>query len=297
MTEDPILAYTPLSPPMSTEASTLMRFFSWNVNGARAIVKKDSSAAFLRSMMDHPEMAAIGVQEIKADLQTLPTLFNPESESSGFCSVDSCSIKKGYSGTWAYTREGGVKVTKGIGNEELDAEGRCITMEFESLYFVTAYVPNSGTELKRLDERCEIWEAQIRSYLKSLDLKKPVIYCGDMNVACADIELANPKSNYNKSPGFTQKEIDAFNELIKCGFTDAFRHLYPESPGCYTYWGYRHNARAKNIGWRLDYFLCSSRIIEAIKEVVHHTSVQGSDHCPIEIQIDIAKLKQLTSNQ
>jgi len=270
-----------------------IRLLSWNVNGARALIKKEDAVGFYKNVIEHPELYAIGLQEIKCDNTSVPDQLSCIDDETCSLTVSHSKEKKGYSGVLTVSKSEPLSVNTGVGHEIFDNEGRLITLEFDNFYYVTAYVPNSGDGLKRLEERCNEWESKLRIHLMNLDKIKPVIYAGDLNVACSEIELANPKNNYNKSAGFTQREIDEFDNLVKSGFTDAYRHFYPEEKGQYTYWGYRFNARAKNIGWRLDYFMVSNRLVPALIDVIHHTSVKGSDHCPIELQIDINKLNDM----
>lgn len=193
--------------------------------------------------------------------------------------------KKGYSGTAIFTKEKPINVSYGIGIEEHDKEGRIITLEFEKFYFVNCYTPNSKRELERLEYRM-IWEDEIRKYLKKLDNKKPVIYCGDLNVAHKEIDLKNPKTN-RRNAGFTDEERNKMTNLLESGFTDSFRYLYPEKENCYSWWSYMGRAREKNVGWRIDYFIVSNSIQNKIKESAIHPEIMGSDHCPVELQIEI----------
>lgn len=193
--------------------------------------------------------------------------------------------KKGYSGTAIFTKEKPINVSYGLEIEEHDKEGRIITIEFEKFYFVNCYTPNSKRELERLDYRM-IWEDEVRKYLKKLDEKKPVIYCGDLNVAHKEIDLKNPKTN-RRNAGFTDEERSKMTELLESGFTDTFRYLYPEKENCYSWWSYMGKAREKNIGWRIDYFIVSNKIQTKIKDSIIHPEIMGSDHCPVELQIEI----------
>lgn len=194
------------------------------------------------------------------------------------------AVKKGYSGTAVFTKEEPISVTNGIGIEEHDQEGRVITLEFEKFYFVTVYTPNSQNELARLDYRMK-WEDDFRTYLKGLDEKKPVIVTGDMNVAHEEIDLKNPKTN-RKNAGFTDEERAKMTELLSAGFIDTFRYFYPDKKDIYSWWSYRFSARAKNAGWRIDYFLVSDRLKERLVDAKIHTEVMGSDHCPVELDIN-----------
>lgn len=193
--------------------------------------------------------------------------------------------KKGYSGTAIFTKKKPINVSYGLGIEEHDKEGRVITLEFENFYFVNCYTPNSKRELERLEYRM-VWEDEMRKYLKKLDEKKPVIYCGDLNVAHKEIDLKNPKTN-RRNAGFTDEERNKMTSLLEAGFTDTFRYLYPEKEDCYSWWSYMGKAREKNIGWRIDYFITSNTIQTKIKESAIHPEVLRSDHCPVELQIEI----------
>lgn len=193
--------------------------------------------------------------------------------------------KKGYSGTAIFTKKKPINVSYGIGIEEHDKEGRIITLEFENFYFVDCYTPNSKRELERLEYRM-IWEDEIRKYLQNLDKIKPVIYCGDLNVAHKEIDLKNPKTN-RRNAGFTDEERNKMTNLLDAGFTDTFRYLYPEKENCYSWWSYMGKAREKNVGWRIDYFIVSNRMQGKIKDSIIHPEILGSDHCPVELQIEI----------
>lgn len=249
-----------------------MKLVSWNVNGLRAALKK----GFVESMRElDPDI--IGIQETKmqpgqaeVDLPEYEEYFNS-------------AIRKGYSGTAVFSKHKPINVTHNFG--EYDDEGRTLVCEFEDFYFVTVYTPNSKRELERLDYRMD-WEDAFKEYMLELDKKKPVIICGDLNVAHKEIDLKNPKTN-RKNAGFTDEERDKFGKLLDAGFTDTFRHLYPEQEGIYSWWSYRFNARKNNAGWRIDYFLVSDRIADKIKEAKIHTDIMGSDHCPVSLEIDI----------
>ncbi len=193
--------------------------------------------------------------------------------------------KKGYSGTAIFTKKKPISVKYGMGIEEHDNEGRLITLEFEDFYFATVYVPNSQRELKRIDYRMQ-WEDDFRNYILSLDAVKPVIYCGDLNVAHKEIDLKNPKTNHNNA-GFTDMERDKFSKLLDSGFTDTFRLFYPDTEGIYSWWSYMFKAREKNVGWRIDYFVSSQRLNEKLIDAKIHTDILGSDHCPIELDANI----------
>ncbi len=203
----------------------------------------------------------------------------------GYYQYFNSAEKKGYSGTAIFTKKKPINVSYGLGIEEHDKEGRIITLEFENFYFVNCYTPNSKRELERLEYRM-VWEDEMRKYLKRLDEKKPVIYCGDLNVAHKEIDLKNPKTN-RRNAGFTDEERSKMTTLLEAGFTDTFRYLYPEKENCYSWWSYMGKAREKNIGWRIDYFITSNSIQTRIKESAIHDQILGSDHCPVELQIEI----------
>ncbi|KGF08689.1 exodeoxyribonuclease III [Clostridiales bacterium S5-A14a] len=249
-----------------------MKLVSWNVNGLRAALKK----GFIESMRElDPDI--IGIQETKmqpgqaeVDLPEYEEYFNS-------------AIRKGYSGTAVFSKHKPINVTHNFG--EYDDEGRTLVCEFEDFYFVTVYTPNSKRELERLDYRMD-WEDAFKEYMLELDKKKPVIICGDLNVAHKEIDLKNPKTN-RRNAGFTDEERDKFGKLLDAGFTDTFRHLYPDQEGIYSWWSYRFNARKNNAGWRIDYFLVSDRIADKIKDAKIHTDIMGSDHCPVSLEIDI----------
>ncbi len=249
-----------------------MKFISWNVNGLRAVYKKGFLDFFNKINADIFCIQETKMQEgqIKLELEGYNQYFN-------------YATRKGYSGTAIFTRIKPKNVTYGIGIEEHDQEGRVITLEFEKFYFITCYTPNSGRELARLDYRMT-WEEAFRKYLKELDKKKPVIICGDLNVAHKEIDLKNPKTN-RKNAGFTDEEREKMTELIKAGFTDTYRYLYPDKENVYTWWSYMGQAREKNVGWRIDYFLTSDRIKSKIKETYIFDEILGSDHCPIGLEI------------
>ena len=248
-----------------------MKFISWNVNGLRACVGKGFEEVFSNLDADF-----FCLQETK--LQPEQISLSTPGYHQYWCSAE----KKGYSGTAIFTRHAPLSVTYGIGIPELDTEGRLITLEYESFYLVTCYTPNSQQELARLDHRLA-WDQAFREYLTRLDKQKPVIACGDLNVAATAIDLKNPKSNENNA-GYSLPERESFQQLLDAGFTDAFRHLYPEKI-LYSWWSYRFQARAKNAGWRIDYFLVSNRIKEQITQADILTDIQGSDHCPVTLEI------------
>ena len=264
-------------PPHSTfniQHSTLsqkMRFISWNVNGLRACVGKDFENQFKELDADFFCLQETKMQEGQLDLQF-----------EGYESYWNYAEKKGYSGTAIYTKHKPLNVSYGMGVEEHDHEGRIITLEYEQFYLVTCYTPNSQTELKRLDYRMT-WEDDFRKFLKSLDAKKPVIICGDLNVAHEEIDIKNPKTN-RRNAGFTDEEREKMTILLNDGFTDSFRYLHPDEV-TYSWWSYRFKAREKNAGWRIDYFLVSNRIKEQITEAKIHTEIMGSDHCPVEVDL------------
>ena len=249
-----------------------MKLISWNVNGLRAIYKKGFVDIFKTLDADIFCIQETKMQEgqIKLDLDGYHEYYN-------------YAERKGYSGTAIFTKKEPLKVNYGIGIEEHDKEGRVITLEFENFYMVNCYTPNSGRELARLDYRM-IWEEEFRKYLKKLDTQKPVIICGDLNVAHNEIDLKNPKSN-RKNAGFTDEERGKIDKLLKSGFTDTFRSIYPEKEGCYTWWSYMFNARTNNAGWRIDYFLVSDRINKEIKDAYIYSDIMGSDHCPVGLEM------------
>lgn len=250
-----------------------MKFISWNVNGLRACVGKDFSQSFESLNADF-----FCLQETKMQAGQLELQFP------GYTSYWNYAEKKGYSGTAIYTRKEPLAVSYGIGVDEHDHEGRVITLEYDKFFLVTVYTPNSQEELRRLDYRMT-WEDAFQAYLHQLDEKKPVIVCGDMNVAHQEIDLKNPKTN-RRSAGFTDEERSKMTQLLNNGFTDTFRTLHPEQV-TYSYWSYRFRAREKNAGWRIDYFLISDRLRPQLKGASIHTEIYGSDHCPVELDIDI----------
>lgn len=250
-----------------------MKFISWNVNGLRACVGKDFSQSFESLNADF-----FCLQETKMQAGQLELQFP------GYTSYWNYAEKKGYSGTAIYTRKEPLAVTYGIGIDEHNHEGRVITLEYDKFFLVTVYTPNSQEELRRLDYRMT-WEDAFQAYLHQLDAKKPVIVCGDMNVAHQEIDLKNPKTN-RRSAGFTDEERSKMTQLLSNGFTDTFRTLHPEQI-TYSYWSYRFRAREKNAGWRIDYFLISDRLRPQLKGASIHTEIYGSDHCPVELDIDI----------
>ena len=252
-----------------------MKIVSWNVNGVRAAVKKDFIAEVGRSEAD-----IYCIQETKAqDDQVLEALANLE----GYTINVTSAVKKGYSGVSIFSKVEPISVSTGIGIEEHDTEGRVICAEFEKFYMVNVYVPNSGAGMKRLEYRAE-WDAAFADYLANLRETKPVILTGDLNVAHQAIDLARPKPNYNKTSGYTQVEIDGISNILDTGFVDAYRMLYPEKVE-YSFWSVRFGARAKNVGWRIDYFLVDESLKDNITESQIHTQIMGSDHCPISVEL------------
>ena len=249
-----------------------MRLISWNVNGLRACVKKGFEDAFWGLDADMFCLQETKLQEGQIDLSL-----------SGYEQYWSYAEKKGYAGTAIFTRVPPLSVSRNLGIPEHDTEGRSVTLEFEDFYLVCVYTPNSQEGLKRLDYRMS-WENSFRDYLTELDSKKPVVVCGDMNVAHNEIDLKNPKTN-RENPGFSDAERGKFTELLGAGFTDSFRHLYPDLTGAYSWWSYRANARANNTGWRIDYFLVSDRIKENIDKAFICPEITGSDHCPVGLDL------------
>ena len=252
----------------------VMRFISWNVNGLRACYGKGFEEAFRTLDADF-----FCLQETKMQEGQLDAAFE------GYRSYWNYAEKKGYSGTAVFTRREPLAVTYGLGAEEHDREGRVITLEMEDFFLVTVYTPNSQDELRRLDYRME-WEDAFRQYLLGLDARKPVVVCGDLNVAHREIDLKNPKAN-RRNAGFTDEERGKFQALLDAGFVDTFRYFYPDLEGGYSWWSYRFRAREKNAGWRIDYFLVSARLTERLQEAKIHTEVYGSDHCPVEVVLDL----------
>lgn len=249
-----------------------MKCISWNVNGIRACVKKGFLDFFKEADADIFCIQETKMQEGQLDL-----------ELDGYEQYWNYAVKKGYSGTAVFTKERPLAVTYGMAIEEHDQEGRVITLEYEDFYFVTVYTPNSQSELARLDYRMT-WEDDFLAYLKGLEEKKPVVFCGDLNVAHKEIDLKNPKTN-RKNAGFTDEERGKFTDLLAAGFTDTFRYLYPDVEGIYSWWSYRFSARAKNAGWRIDYFCVSDCLKDKVEDAKILTDVMGSDHCPIELDI------------
>ena len=249
-----------------------MKLISWNVNGIRACLTKGFEEVFKKMDAD-----IFCLQETKCQ----PDQINIEFQ--GYTSYWNSAEKKGYSGTAIFTKQRPINVTYGIGIEEHDKEGRVITLEFEKFYMVDIYTPNSKRELERLEYR-QIWEDEIRKYLLKLNETKPVIMCGDLNVAHKEIDLKNPKTNRHNA-GFTDEERNKMTELLDSGFTDTFRYLYPEKENAYSWWSYMGHAREKNVGWRIDYFIVSKSIEKQIKEAKIYPEIMGSDHCPVGLEI------------
>ena len=250
-----------------------MKFISWNVNGLRACVNKGFLDCFNQFNSDFFCLQETKLQEGQIDLD-LP----------GYHQYWCYAQKKGYSGTAVFTKHKPLKVTYGLGIEELDTEGRLITLEYPQFFLVNCYTPNAQRELARIDHRMA-WEDALRDYLIRLDDKKPVIYCGDLNVAHQEIDLKNPASNRGNA-GFSDQERGAFSRLLDRGFTDTFRYLYPDVTGAYSWWSYMFNARKNNAGWRIDYFIVSDRLRPAITDAAIHPEYLGSDHCPVELSLD-----------
>ena len=249
-----------------------MKLISWNVNGLRAVYKKGFLEFFNEINADIFCIQETKMQEGQLDL-----------EFEGYRSYWNYAEKKGYSGTAIFSRHAPLNVTYGLGLEEHDKEGRVITLEMPDFFLVTVYTPNSQDGLKRLDYRMQ-WEEAFRTYLLQLDARKPVIVCGDLNVAHREIDLKNPKSN-RKNAGFTDEEREKFGILLDSGFTDTFRFFYPDRESIYSWWSYRFKAREKNAGWRIDYFLVSKRLEAQLKSATIHTEIFGSDHCPVEVDL------------
>ena len=252
----------------------MLKFISWNVNGLRACVGKDFEASFKALDADF-----FCLQETKMQAGQLDLQFD------GYQSYWNYAEKKGYSGTAIYTKHQPLSVAYGIGVEEHDHEGRVITLEMDQFYLITVYVPNSQDELKRLDYRMR-WEDAFLAYLKSLETKKPVIVCGDLNVAHQEIDLKNPKTN-RKNAGFTDEERAKFSHWLSQGFTDTFRYFYPEDKEKYSWWSYRFKAREKNAGWRIDYFVTSAVLNDKLAGAAIHPEIFGSDHCPVELTLNL----------
>lgn len=251
-----------------------MKLVSWNVNGIRACVGKGFLDFFAEIDADIFCLQETKLQEGQINL-----------ELDGYHQFWNYALKKGYSGTAVFSKEKPLSIQFGIGISEYDAEGRAITLEFEDFYLVNVYTPNSQRNLARLDFRLA-WEDKLREHLLQIDTKKPVILCGDLNVAHQEIDLKNPKSNKQNS-GFTEEERGKMTELLSSGFVDTFRHLYPEQDGAYTWWSYMNKVRERNIGWRIDYFIASERLINIITDAQIHSEIMGSDHCPVMLKLDL----------
>ncbi|MBR0092737.1 MAG: exodeoxyribonuclease III [Lachnospiraceae bacterium] len=255
----------------------MRKLASWNVNGLRACVSKGEFDAFLRK--EQPDL--LGIQETK--LQKGQIDLSPE----GYGSTWNYAERKGYAGTAVFFRKDFApeEITTGIGIPEHDKEGRVLTLRYPSFFFVTVYTPNSQDELKRLSYRME-WESAFLSYLNGLKKQKEVIVCGDLNVAHREIDLKNPQTNHH-NPGFTDEERAAFSTLLKAGYTDTFRHFYPEQEGAYSWWSYRGGARIRNAGWRIDYFVVSDALLPKVKDAFIYQEQKGSDHCPVGLLLDV----------
>ena len=252
-----------------------MKFISWNVNGLRACVGKGFLDFFQQENADFFCLQETKLQEGQIDLD-IP----------GYTQFWNYAQKKGYSGTAIFAKEPPISVAYGVGVDELDTEGRMITLEYPEFYLVTCYTPNAQQGLARIDHRLK-WDEAFRNYLVDLDKKKPVIVCGDLNVAHQEIDLKNPSSNRGNA-GFSDEERESFTKLLESGFTDSFRHLYPDATGIYSWWSYRFNARKNNAGWRIDYFLVSNRLANQITATPIHNGVLGSDHCPVGLEMDFS---------
>lgn len=255
-----------------------MKLISWNVNGLRAVINKGFKDFFKEVDADIFSIQETKMQEAQLD-ETILQIFE------GYNAYWNSAEKKGYSGTAIFTKQKPLNVTYGIGKEEHDKEGRVITLEFEKFYIVNIYTPNSKRELERLDYR-QIWEDEIRAYLLDLSTKKPVVMCGDLNVAHNEIDLKNPKTN-RKNAGFTDEERAKMTELLNAGFIDTFRYKYPEVEGKYSWWSYMFHAREKNAGWRIDYFIVSESLKDKIEDAKILDDIYGSDHCPVELDLNI----------
>lgn len=249
-----------------------MKLISWNVNGIRACVNKGFEQFFKQINAD-----IFCIQETKCQPDQIDLKFD------GYQSYWNSAERKGYSGTAIFSKQKPIAVTYGIGIEEHDKEGRIITLEFKDFYLVNNYTPNSKRELERLEYR-QIWEDEIRKYLLKLNQTKPVIMCGDLNVAHQEIDLKNPKTNRGNA-GFTDEEREKMTQLLEAGFTDSFRYLYPDKENAYSWWSYMGRAREKNVGWRIDYFIVSNDMREKIKEAIIYPEIMGSDHCPVGLEV------------
>ena len=251
-----------------------MKFISWNVNGLRACLQKG-----WREFFDHADADFFCLQETK--LQAGQVELQLPGYEQYWCYAD----KKGYSGTAIFAKQAPLSAQYGLGVPELDTEGRLITLEYENFYLVTCYTPNAQRELARIDHRLK-WDEAFRNHLISLDQHKPVVVCGDLNVAYQEIDLKNPSSNRGNA-GFSDEERESFEKLLASGFTDSFRYLYPDLTGAYTWWSYMFKARQNNAGWRIDYFLVSRRLNDSIRSAAIHSDIMGSDHCPVGVELEI----------
>lgn len=251
-----------------------MKLISWNVNGLRAAVKKGFLEYFHEVDADIFCLQETKLQEGQIELDT-----------PGYFSYWNYALKKGYSGTAIFTKKEPLRVQYGLGMDEHDNEGRLITLEYPEFYLLTVYTPNSQSELKRLPYRMT-WEEAFLRYIKSLDHEKPVIFCGDLNVAHEEIDLKNPKTN-RKNAGFSDEERAKFSDVLAAGFTDSFRYFYPDKTDAYSWWSYRMNARSRNVGWRIDYFVVSNRLEASLVDAKIHSDMLGSDHCPVELDIKL----------
>lgn len=254
-----------------------MKLISWNVNGLRAVINKGFEDFFKEANAD-----IFCLQETKMQVEQLDE--DAKKIFDGYYQYWNCAEKKGYSGTAIFTKKEPTNVIYGIGIEEHDKEGRVITLEYEDFYIVDCYTPNSKRELERLEYRM-IWEDEFRNYLLNLNKRKPVILCGDLNVAHKEIDLKNPKTN-RRNAGFTDEEREKMTKLLNSGFTDSFRFLYPNKENCYSWWSYMGHSREKNVGWRIDYFIVSNSIESKIKESYIYQNILGSDHCPVGLELD-----------
>ncbi len=255
------------------------KIISWNVNGIRASVKKD-----FFSNLENLDADVLCLQESKAQLDQIAETIEAEIKERGYFYYANSAERKGYSGTITISKEEPLAVHQDIGVEGFDDEGRVLTLEFEDVFVVNVYVPNSGDKLARLDYRSE-WDKHFLAYLQGLEARKPVLVCGDFNVAHTDIDLARPKQNYNKSAGYTQVEIDGLEGFLKHGFIDTFRLIYPDTTDAYSWWSYRGGAREKNVGWRIDYILASAILQAKVDGAFIRSDILGSDHCPVGISL------------
>jgi len=265
---------TPAAEATTAKGAHKLKIVSWNINGIRAWMKKDGLAVFSAQQPD-----IVCLQETKCTEDKMPE----ETKVPGYTSYFMSAKKEGYSGVALYSKEEPLEVTYGIDDQTHDDEGRCITAEYDDFFLVTAYVPNAGRGLVTMDKRMD-WDPKFLAHLKALDAKKPVVMCGDLNVAHQEIDLANPKSN-RKNAGFTPEERAGFDTLLGAGFIDSYRTLYPDTTGAYSFWTYMANARARNIGWRIDYFVLSTRFKDRLLDSFMLSDVMGSDHCPLVLTL------------